>query len=109
MGGREGGVVDGRGWVHGWKGGGGGVGTWGRVGKPKAGSPTNSGAALSVGDRDVHVLPHMRILAHTHGTSHMRILIWDAHTRMGQHFVPYMHECFICMFYFFIGLWILLV
>ena len=35
----------------------------------------------------------------------MRILIWDAHTRMGQHFVPY--EYFICMFHFFTGLWIL--
>ena len=35
----------------------------------------------------------------------MRILIWDAHTRMGQYFVPY--EYFICMFYFFTGLWIM--
>ena len=24
-----------------------------------------------------------------YGTSHTRILIWDAHSRMGQHFVPY--------------------
>ena len=35
------------------------------------------------------VLPHMRIYIgpYTYGTSHMRILIWDARTRMGQHFV----------------------
>ena len=50
--------------------------------------------------------PYAYIVPYAYGTSHMRILIWDAHTRMGQHFVPY--EYFICMFYFFTGLWILL-
>ena len=48
--------------------------------------------------------PYAYIGPYAYGTSHMRILIWDAHTRMGQHFVPY--EYFICMFYFFTGLWI---
>ena len=50
--------------------------------------------------------PYAYIGPYAYGTSHMRILIWDAHTRMGQHFVPY--EYFICMFYFFTDLWILL-
>ena len=51
--------------------------------------------------------PYAYIGPYAYGTSHMRILIWDAHTHMGQHFVPY--EYFICMFYLFTGLWILLV
>ena len=51
--------------------------------------------------------PYAYIGPYTYGTSHMRILIWDAHTCMGQHFDPY--EYFICMFYFFTALYILLV
>ena len=50
--------------------------------------------------------PYAYIDPYVYGTSHMCIPIWDAHTRMGWHFVPY--EYFICMFYFFTGLWILL-
>ena len=40
---------------------------------------------------------------YAYGMSHMRILIWDAHTHMG-HFVPYKY--FIWMFYFFTGLYV---
>ena len=50
--------------------------------------------------------PYAYIGPLAYGTSRMRILIWDAHTCTGQHFVPYKY--FICMFYFFTGLWILL-
>ena len=38
----------------------------------------------------MYVLPHMSILSqYAYGTSHMRILIWDVHTRMGRPIVPY--------------------
>ena len=40
-------------------------------------------------DRHTIVLPHMRILAHTRMGRPICVLIWDVHTRMGQHFVPY--------------------
>ena len=38
----------------------------------------------------VHVCsaPYAYAGPYAYGTSHMRILIWDAHTRMGQQFVP---------------------
>ena len=46
--------------------------------------------------------PYAYTGSYTYGTSHTpRILIWDAHTRIGQHLVPYKY--FICMFYFFTG------
>ena len=43
--------------------------------------------------------PYAYIGPYAYGTSHMRILIWDAHTRMGQHFVPYeyLFACFISL------------
>ena len=33
--------------------------------------------------------PSAYVGPYAYGTSHTRILIWDAHTRMGQHLVPY--------------------
>ena len=57
---------------------------------------------------DMYVLPHMRILAHTRMGCPICVYSYGTPIRvcMGQHFVPY--EYFICVFYFFTGLWILL-
>ena len=50
--------------------------------------------------------PYAHTGPYVYGTSHTRILIWDAHTRMGQHLVPYKYELYIvsqlasCAFYF---------
>ena len=56
----------------------------------------------------IAVLPHMRILAHTRMGRPICVYSYGTPIRVWDNILSHM-SIFICMFYFFIGLWILLV